>query len=1025
MLTLDTVADIGARAGVEASGNVVVTANDNTNLLMVAGDLSIGGAVGVGGSVAIPVITKTTLAYVDQNATVDALGKKGATTVDNGVYNASYSGAATGAPSISSSLQASTMAALTKNRVVTPETESIRGVAIVATSTDHVTTVAASGGGGGIDGINIAGSAFVPTTTTQAFIGANAHINQAAGNNTNANANQSVLVAAGSDYYHLGVAGEVSVSGGVSVDPGAELTIATNHTKAFTDSSALVAARRDVQVMASQGGAIVSFSGGLSVGGNAVAGSVSVFSLNDQTLAYIGASAQVNAGGNVLVAARDDTGSSMVDGTIALGFAAVGIGGSLGLNLINKDTEAYVGAGATVNALAQNTTSMTVFQSGVGSNGSFSTTSANGVAVQAESSEGVFTTAASGAGGFFGALAGAVTVNIIGATTKAYIGSGALVNQNSAGASASQSVNVAAADNASLRGIDGALAGTSFDFLAGSVAGGVDVGIIRNQTSAYIDTGASVHANDNVDVYSLSYKSGDSLAASAAAGGIGIAGAVSVYSIDAGVSSSALASLSGHNSGNSSTTGGYADSQANASSITSQLSGYTQMGSDQSSGLVKQAIGTSQSALERAAPTNQTSSSLDASVAPQGTSAYVGGLAVVTAGGAIDVEANELDSVEVIAGAGTLGLVTIGGSVALVNVGSLTQAFIANGAALYAVGNLTVYAGYNLVPLGGNIASAYGGGAGLVAALGAQVAIVNDASVQSAHIGETAEFGTAPTSSATGVQILGASQVTVGSGGTRSLNASAIGGDFAFGLAVGAAVAQANETGASLAYLGDYTQVGQGFDPVTSVTISNSVTTQSVAQSTAVAGGILAGTANVADAENTPTIQASIGSNSSVLVGQGVTLSAGSQSQASADMEGVDVGGITVGVSVGNATVSPIVTAFINSGSHIVSTGGGITVSATELTTNGALATGSSSGFSTAFGGDGANISSTAEAQVSSDVGDDVTLATPGIITISAAGTNIAQTDSKTRSFAILLHVAAVIANATASGDDRRTSWHR
>ena len=328
------------------------------------------------------------------------------------------------------------MAALTKNRVVTPETESISGVAVVATSTDHVTTVGASGGGGGADGINIAGSAFVPITTTQAFIGANAHINQAAGNNTNANANQSVLVAAGSDYYHLGVAGEVSVSGGVSVDPGAELSIATNHTIAFIDSSALVAARHDVQVMASQGGAIVSFAGGLSVGGDAVAGSVSVFSLNDQVLAYIGASAQVNAGGNVLIAARDDTGSSMVDGTIALGFAALGVGGSLGLNLINKDTEAYVGASATVNALAQNTMPMTVFQSGVGANGSFSTTTANGVAVQAESSEGVFTTSASGAGGDFGALAGAVTVNIIGATTKAYIGAGAIVNQSSTGDSA-------------------------------------------------------------------------------------------------------------------------------------------------------------------------------------------------------------------------------------------------------------------------------------------------------------------------------------------------------------------------------------------------------------------------------------------------------------------------------------------------------------------------------------------------------------------------------------------------------------
>ena len=365
------------------------------------------------------------------------------------------------------------------------------------------------------------------------------------------------------------------------------------------------------------------------------------------------------------------------------------------------------------------------------------------------------------------------------------------------------------------------------------------------------------------------------------------------------------------------------------------------------------------------------------------------------------------------------------------NVGSLTQAFIGNGAALYAVGNLTVYAGYNLVPLdGGPMASAYGGGFGLVAALGAQVAIINDSSVQSARIGETAEFGPAPTSSATGVQILGAGQVNVAAGGTRSLSASAVGGNFALGVAVGAAVAQANETGASLAYLGDYTQVGQGADTVTSLTITNSVTTQSTAQATALAGGLIAGTVNVSDAEDTPTIQASIGANSSVLVGQGVTVSAGSQSQASADMEGVHVGGITVGVSVGNATVSPVITAYIGGGSQIVSTNGAITVSATELTTNGALATGSSSGFSTAFGGDGANISADANVQVSSYVGDHATLSTPKVVTISASGTNIAQTVAKTLDFGLLLHVSAVIADTTANGETvptwaPGTSWGR
>ena len=54
-------------------------------------------------------------------------------------------------------------------------------------------------------GVNIAGSAFVPSTTTNAFIGAGANVNQAGGS-----AGQTVLVAAGADYYHLGVGGALT-----------------------------------------------------------------------------------------------------------------------------------------------------------------------------------------------------------------------------------------------------------------------------------------------------------------------------------------------------------------------------------------------------------------------------------------------------------------------------------------------------------------------------------------------------------------------------------------------------------------------------------------------------------------------------------------------------------------------------------------------------------------------------------------------------------------------------------------------
>ena len=218
-------------------------------------------------------------------------------------------------------------------------------------------------------------------------------------------------------------------------------------------------------------------------------------------------------------------------------------------------------------------------------------------------------------------------------------------------------------------------------------------------------------------------------AVSAGSGAIGIAGSVAVYAIDAGLSSQALGSLDANDGGNSATTGGYADSQASAGSITGQLGGYVQTGNDQSSGFVRITVGSARSAIQSAAPANQVSNSINSTAATLGTGATIGDSAIISAGGAVDVEANEVVALHVIAGGGTLGLATVGGSVAIVNVGSLTQAQIGNSASVSAGGNLTVHSSYNLGALdGGPLVSAYGGNAGLVASLGAQVAIVTDTS---------------------------------------------------------------------------------------------------------------------------------------------------------------------------------------------------------------------------------------------------------------------------------------------------------
>src|SRR5207248_2744380 len=112
----------------------------------------------------------------------------------------------------------------------------------------------------------------------------------------------------------------------------------------------------DVIVDAKAAESMLSISAGIAGSGVvAVGGAVGVTLLNDQTWAYIGNVAtstangtKVNAGGNVKVGASDDTGYTAVAGALGAGIGAVGVGASVAVMVITKDTKAYVGNSATI-----------------------------------------------------------------------------------------------------------------------------------------------------------------------------------------------------------------------------------------------------------------------------------------------------------------------------------------------------------------------------------------------------------------------------------------------------------------------------------------------------------------------------------------------------------------------------------------------------------------------------------------------------------------------------------------------------
>ena len=453
------------------------------------------------------------------------------------------------------------------------EYANFRGVSVTATNKDDLETIAITGGGAGTVAVNVGGTVHLITNTTTAHIDANAKVNQ---DNTGAGSGQTVQVAAGNDYRHMGVAGAASFAGTVAVAPAVDVSIINFTTKAYIDDGALVNAANDIEIKAEANEDILSIAAGVAGAGEvAVAGSAAVAKINNITEAYIGDDATTDAGGavavangNVLISASDNTDIDMVAGGLAIGVGAVGVGAGIGVNLITKDTSAFIGSHAQVNAHANSNSLADTIYDGGGSTTVSTLSGFKGIAVQAASSEDLFAVAAAAGIGFAAGVAGGIQVAVIDSDTAAFVGPGADLNDDNLDGTITtngeQRVKITAVNQTTSLTVGGGAGGG----IAG-VGGGVDVGIIRNDTSAYVDDGADIRARSNVDVDALATKDVTTLAISAAAGGVAAVGSVSVWSIGTALDGNYSTEEQGQSSANSldSSSGDYASPQSFAGSM--------------------------------------------------------------------------------------------------------------------------------------------------------------------------------------------------------------------------------------------------------------------------------------------------------------------------------------------------------------------------------------------------------------------------------------------------------------------------
>ncbi|MDX6411833.1 MAG: hypothetical protein QOE91_1349, partial [Gaiellaceae bacterium] len=848
------------------------------------------------------------------------------------------------------------------------------------------------------------------------------------------NSEQSVRVAAGNQFHMLLVSATIAVGGGAGVGASVNVAVLSIHSTALIDDFASVDAAKDVVVTATQQETLVAITLAAAGGTVGVAGAVGVIVLGTQAWAQTGGNVTITAGNNVGFLSQDDTKVTGVTGGAAGGFVGVGVG--VYVLALTKSTKSTVASTSSVTANAGTSDGLSGITDGtVGTNG-FVFTTFRGAAIQARSSEDVFGIVVSLGAGFVG-VAVPVGVTVLNITTQATL-AGTI--------SSGRDVSISALDKLHTITIAG---GVGAGFVG--VGAGVDIGVADNNTSAVIAATGTISTARNVDVNALSWKHVTTYTFAVGAGAVGVGGAVSVWALGNNGSSTYDDGKGDTGNGRSEVGDGSdpassADDQASDQSgngYTTILSGThtstsdpvsakTQSRVDSNSSSANTTVQSQPSAVGSPAqaalstPINPgTSAQLFGHVTATGhvnvtaddnvgfggivgaagggavgvgasilvgsinaqTTAEVGGGAIISAGGALNVHAHMSEDTSTLAFAGAGGAIGVAAQVSVLNDSSSQTAKIDDGAIIHrAVGGINVNAENNRSVEALTIGGAIGG-----VAAGVAIGVVNltgstKASVGSVTIGDTGTVAsltvqaTDNTSARTeaiavaagiGVALNGAvaytrvhpSEVSARVSGAASVNvtgavnvtatakpeviSTAFGVAVAGGAALGLSYARANNEVNVIASIGNGANFTAGSLSVTaSLDVPAGVHPKN-AYANAVAGGgglLLGAEGGISSATTSGSVTASIGNN--VFLPNGpVSVLALTHSQTQSDATGVGIGFVGIGVAIANATSDVTTTASLGTGANTNSNRtGSLTVSSRGIAFTVAASTAGSGG---------------------------------------------------------------------------------
>ena len=840
-----TYASIEDGAKLSKASSVKVNAESKEDLTSVAASIATGDTFAGAGVAGLHVISTDTKAYIGNQEDKDVTDAGKAELVDAGdvsvtakdttkLTTSGGSGAVSGTGA--GGLSAAVEVVNKKAAAYVGNHASVAGksLSVQAENTSDSKTAAAGLGVGGTAGVAGAASETFVTHVTDAHVGKAARVTTSG---------DAAVQAISSFKQGAGAGG---LGGGETAGIGlANSTVSMSaNTKAHVDNGAKVTGK-NVRIKADHTTDITyaTIAGGLA-GTAAINGAVGVNVLDTKTHAYTGEAAELTATGTgdtdgISITALDETKLHGGNGGAAIGFVGGGGGLALAVTNLTKDTEAYAGKAAKLDAKGQ-------------------------ISLDARNTEDLFNLSLQAAGGSYVGLAGATNVMNLTAITKAYTDTGAEINQKEGyGKTGSKDVSVTAGHEVKeMKNTVTAASGSG----GASVGAAVDVGNIKTQTNAFLGDGNKVASGGSVTVEAKDDMHGiQSNAISAAIGSFGLAGSISVYSVGSTMSKEDQETLSGKASENGETVGFDSwvnEELANINKDTGKaIDAYDTKSLDE----VKSSLKTT------------FASEAPSTAGEKGTLAKIGNGAVIDAAGDVKVQADDHLSMQNIMGSlSGSAVASVGASVSVLHTDTQTKALVDKAAQVTAGKDLAISA------KAAHDFDEYIAGASVSGGVAGQgtVGTWTDKSAVSALLGDT--------------NAVHAKNISITSNNDRTLTAYVAGASVALYGALNGAVITADVTGSSEAGIGD--EEGKYAGEVKAdeaLTVSSNAKTTMDAKAFGAAAGIFGGTGTGADLSSAVDVLTKVGKNAK-LTAQSMTLTAENAPKISAlaTSAGLGIGGV-------------------------------------------------------------------------------------------------------------------------------------